>query len=450
MGTFDGIQIGSTGLHAQRRGVETAGQNIANVNTQGYSRQRVDITPDAGPVTPAFFSTWDGTGLGVRSVEIERLRSAFVDQRVREELSRQSELTTLAGSFRSIESIFNEPSDTGLSAVLADFLAGWDDVANQPGDVGARSQLVERATTLAGDIRQLQSSLLALQANEQTRISATVDQVNADAAQVAKLNEAIISAQAAGLNANELYDQRDLLLEGIVQKVGGTVRNEPDGTATLFLGGAALVRDKTSTTMRVEEVGGVTSVVWALDGRPAQTAGEVGGLLTTVNDIIPDHLAQIDGVATTLMGSVNALHTTGFDRNGDPGLDFFVMGVNGIELNAAIAADPDLVAAANAANTLDGSIAQQIAGLTGTDDGYREMIVRLGVSSQNAARRVQLQDAVVGQVRGEQEAASGVNLDEELSDLVRFQRAYEASSRFISSVDEMLNTLINQTGRVGR
>jgi len=450
VGSFDGIQIGSTGLHAQRRGVETAGQNIANVNTAGYTRQRVDITADSGPVTPAYHSTWSGGGLGVRSVEIARLRDAFVDNRARDETALAARLGATSRAYGSIERIFSEPSDTGLSAVLADFLASWDDLANDPGDIGARTQVVERGVTLASDINQITASLEGMQDANRTSLEALISQVNTDAAQVATLQEAIMSANAAGINANELLDERDLLLEALTSRVGGTVRHEADGTATLFVDGTALVRGSRSVDLAVQETAGSSDVVWALDGRAATTGGEAAGLLHVINDIVPDFLGKVADIGAALAAEVNAAHLAGFDLDGDPGVAFFVHGAGGLAVNATVADDPRRVAASSVAGSLDGSVAQDIAGLVGTDGSYRELIVELGVKSQSAQRRVQLQDNVVAQVRAEQESAAGVNLDEELSDLVRFQRAYEASSRFISAVDEILDTLINGTGRVGR
>ena len=450
MGTFDGIHIGSTGLAAQRRGVEIAGQNIANVNTEGYTRQRVQMTPDAGPVTPAFHSSWSGTGLGIRSVEFTRLRDLFVDRRMREELSAQADLQVRTDAYRAIESLIREPSDTSLSAVLADFLAGWDDVANRPDDIAARAQLVERGRTLAGDINNLRSSLEALQANEVSKLEATVSSVNADAAQVAALQDTILTARAAGMNANELMDQRDLLVQRLASATGGSARYEDDGTVTFFVGGSPLVRGRDAFALATQQTGTTTEVVWPLDGRPAELGGKLGALSETANVLIPDHIAQIDAVATRLMDDVNAVHVTGFDQDGNPGVPFFTTGPGGLAVDPAIVSDPRLVAASGAAGTLGGSVAAQLAGLQGIDQEYREMVVRLGVSSQSSQRRLQLQDAVVSQVGGEQEASNGVNLDEELSDLVRFQRAYEANSRFISAVDDLLNTLVNGTGRVGR
>lgn len=453
MGTFDGLQIGSTGLSAQRRGVEVAGQNIANVNTEGYTRQRVDITADSGPITPAIHSTWSASGLGVRSLEVVRLRDAFVDQRVREEAAGRAELATLAGAYATIERIFDEPSDTGLSAVLGDFLAAWDDVANQPGDIGARTQVVERGVTLANDIGELATALGSLRGATRTELEATIAQVNADAVQVAALQETIMAARAAGTDAGELLDQRDLLLERITTAVGGTVRYEDDGTATLYLGGTALVRGDRSAALVVQTApDGDATVAWSLDGRPVSAlGGEASGLVQVVNDVLPQYVADVEALGRTVRDQVNAVHATGYDLAGGAGVPFFLGDGAAITVNPLLQADPRLLAASGVpGGNLDGSKAQELASQLGIDSTYRELVVGLGVRSQAAQRRSALQDGIVAQVRAEQEGASGVNLDEELSDLVRFQRAYEASARFITAVDQLLDTLINGTGRVGR
>lgn len=452
MGTFDGLQIGSTGLGAQRRGVQTAGQNIANVNTEGYTRQRVDITADSGPITPAFHSTWSASGLGVRSVEVVRLRDAFVDQRMREEAALGADLAARADAYRSIERIFDEPSDTGLSSVLGEFLAAWDDLANQPGDIGARTQVIERGVTLTNGIAELDKALTGLRDATRTNLEATIARVNADAAQVASIQQTIMSASAAGVNTAELLDQRDLLLERIATAVGGTVDHQPDGTATVFLGGTALVRGSTATTLQplVAEDGSV-SVVWTLDQRPATVGGAAGGLQQVVNQVIPGYLDEVADLGRTVRDEVNAVHAGAYDLDGGTGVPFFVGDGAGIQVNDDVRSSPRRLAASGLpGGNLDGGAARDLAGLIGLDSSYRETIVRLGVESQAAQRRSQLQTNIVGQVRAEQEAASGVNLDEELSDLVRFQRAYEASARFITAVDQLLDTLINGTGRVGR
>lgn len=450
MGTFDGIQIGSTGLAAQRRGVEVAGQNIANVNTVGYTRQRVEIVPDSGPVTPAIHSTWSGTGLGVRSHEVLRMRDAFIDRRVREELTTRGELAESQHTLAAIERVFGEPGDNGVSALLADFYASWDDLANRPDDIAARTQVAEHGRSLTIGLNDLRAAVQRVADDAVVRLDGLVGEVNAMAAEVAALQDTILSAVASGNPANELLDQRDALLEKLAERVGGTTHAEDDGTVTLFVGGIALVRGNRANPLELVDVAGTAVVQWTADGRPADVGGRAAGMLEAVNETVPRYVAELDTIAADLAATVNAVHATGFDRNGVAGGPFFVTGPGGIAVNPAILADPQLIAAASAPGTLDGSVALAIAGLEGTDDGYRDLVVRLGVEAQAANKRLSLQNDVVSRVRAEEQAAHGVNLDEELADLVRFQRAYEASSRFISAVDELLNVLVNATGRVGR
>lgn len=450
MGTFDGIQIGSTGLQAQRRGVDLAGQNIANVNTPGYSRQRLAITADAGPVTPAIHSTWDGSGLGVRSVEVSRMRDRFLDRRAMEEGTRHAELTELADTLSSIESVFGEPGDTALSSAIADFTAAWDDVANRPDDLAARAQLVEQARTLTARIGQTERDLAALADLKRSETEALVAEVNTRSQQVASMQDSIKNALAAGIDANELLDQRDALVEEIADAVGGTVHHLDDGTVSVFVGGVALVRGNQAYQLTAYSAGGAMEIRSAADGSIAPVGGAAKGLLGAVNDVVPRYQADMVAFRDGVRDQVNGLHTTGYDLDGNAGVAFFVDTPDGLAVNGAILADSRLVAAAASPGTLDGSIAQRIADLDTLDTDYRQTVVSLGVESQSAARRVRMQEAVVNQVDAEREAVSGVNLDEELTDLVRFQRAYEANARFISAVDDLLSTLINGTGRVGR
>ena len=162
MSDFAGLRIALSSLHAQRRALEVTGQNVANLNTEGYSRQRVTMTAESGPITPAIFSKFTGTGLGVRAGAVERLRDQFMEMRGYQEHAVESGLRGSQGILARVERSFNEPSDTGLSALMSDFFAGWDDVANSPTDLAARTQLVERAQTLAIGLSQLDASLSQL------------------------------------------------------------------------------------------------------------------------------------------------------------------------------------------------------------------------------------------------------------------------------------------------
>jgi len=450
---FSGLQIGLSSLLAQRRAIEVAGHNVANVGTEGYSRQRVELASDAGPITPALFARYEGSGMGVRAGTITRLRDQFLELRGYQEHAAGSRLGQLRTTFERVESAFGEPSDTGLAAQLADFWAGWDDVANRPDDIAARSQLLERAATLASSFRRLDEQFASMRESTLDQLSATVAEVNALAGRIADLNATIQSAVLSGLNGNDLMDQRDLLVSQLAERVGATVRPNDAGTVDVFVGGTALVRGTAAEALDVvvgTDPAQTVTVAWAKDGLAANVDGTAAGMLETVNDVLPRYRASLASVAGDLRTETNAVHATGFDLDGNPGLDVFVLGPLGLEVNPALAGQPRLVAAAATPGTLDGSVASQLAGSEQADRSYRQLVVGLGVEAQSANRRADIQAAITQQVDAARESEAGVNLDEEMTNLIAYQHAYDAAARFVTAVDQALDTLINGTGRVGR
>jgi flagellar hook-associated protein 1 FlgK len=451
MSSFGSLNIGLSGLLAQRQGLDVVGQNVANANTEGYSRQRVNLVGRAGQLVPAIHSRWTGAGAGVDVAGFQRMRDEFLEMRGHQEHAVDGNLRQVESMLTRIELAFAEPSDTGLGAQMADFWAGWDDVASQPGDEAARWQLIQRAQTLVAGFAQLDGALKNLQQATVDEAQSSIAQVNALARQVGELNSRIQASVAAGSTPNELMDQRDLLVAELAHMSGATARMGEAGAIDVFVGGTALVRG-----VRVEElevsVGATLSVVWAKDDAPAAVNGSIGGLLTVANDVLPRYRSNITDIADKVRTDVNALHdATATDLDGQPGEPFFVLAPDGsLAVNPIIASDPRKVAASGTGAILDGSRAAALAELTGADKLYRSMIVDLGIESQTAARRVDIQQVIVEQIDTARLAASGVNIDEEMTNLLAFQHAYDASARFVTAIDEALNTLINSTGHVGR
>lgn len=456
MSNFSSLHLALSGLYAQRRGLDVTGQNIANANTDGYSRQRVTMRSEAGPVVPALYSRWNGTGQGVRSSSVQRLRDQFLATRAYQEHSANSAAKSTQATLARIELAFAEPSDQGIGSQLSEFLAGWDDLANKPDDVAARAQLLERAKTLAFGFQQADASLASLRTSLIDQMGAVVFDVNAAAENIASLNQSIQVASSSGLSTNDLMDQRDLLISRLSEQVGVTTREGPSGTVDVFVDGTALVRGSSFEKLRVSvdpTPPNPVSVVWDRDGYPTTPGGEVSSMISSVNDVIARYRTDLTAVAQKVHDDVNALHTTGYALDGvTTGTDFFIMGPAGLEVNPAVIADQNLIAASSLAApaVLDGSNASAIADLTAPDTLYRQLIVGLGVEAQTANRRVDIQGAITEQIDMANESESGVNLDEEMVNMLSYQRAYEASARMMSAVDEMLSTLISSTGMVGR
>jgi flagellar hook-associated protein 1 FlgK len=472
---FAAIQTALSGLLAHRRALEVIGHNVANAATEGYSRRRVDFTAAAGGTVPALFAKPRGVGNGVDISGITRVRDALLEARVRAEVATRARLDAEVDVYDRIEMALPEPSDTGLAVQLGDYWAAWHDVANQPQELASRAALLEQAKTLTSAINRAGVQLENARSDVLAQLDATVADANALAGRIADLNGGIRSAVAAGLQPDDLMDQRDVLVEQLAGLVGGTARESDDGMVDVFVGGSAYVRGDRALALEVVDGPDATEpdvgppflrvhLEWTgADGEVPIESGNVGGALSGLNSVLPRYLAQLDDVAGALVTSVNDLHRDGYALDGaTTGVDFFDPSgttARTIRLSSAVDGHPELVAAGlpsgvSGSGTLDGSVAESIAHLStqagGADARYRATIGTLGVEAQAVRRRAEMQSSVVTQVTDAATSVRGVSIDEELGNLVASQQAYAASARVLTAVDEMLDTLISRTGHVGR
>jgi flagellar hook-associated protein 1 FlgK len=470
--TFGGLTRASTALWAAQRGLDVTGQNISNVNTDGYSRQRVEQQSINGATVPAIHSVSDGIGSGVDSNTVIRIRDAFLEARGRLETAATARLTVQSEAYTQIEAAFREPGDTGIQSMLADVWNGFSDVANNPTEknLAARSQVIKRLETLAAGIRTTASNLDKQWEDTHDSLGALVTDVNASATAIAELNQKIRIGNLSGIPVNELSDRRDSLVMKLSQQIGATASAGADGILNVSVGGTSLVTGNSAIAVRL---GGGTSAAEAsavppklpkLVADPGGTTLSVGGTaagqLGVLTTTVPGYRASLDSLADQLAITVNAQHKLGTDLDGAAGVDLLGPPSGspaGTPITAAnlqvVMTDPRGLAAAKGA-TANGDNADAMYRLsllpTGVDATYREMIVGLGVKSAVAERDLQVQTVVRTQVDAARESVSGVNLDEEMTNMMSYQHAYAAAARLVTAIDEALNTVINGMGVVGR
>lgn len=484
--SFGSINTALTSLYAQRRGLDVTGQNIANANTEGYTRQRVDMQSQVGSLSAAMYAKTDGLGTGVGVSDVRRMRDEYMENRGRVEHGASAYLAGTTAAYNAIEDAFAEPSDTALAAQLRDMWGGWNDVANNPQLAAPRAALIQQSSTVADQLNAAQDSLSRQWTQNRTQMVAYVDEVNVTANSIAQLNDSIVKANASDVTVNELEDRRDQLAMKLAQLTGATAAKRENGGMDVFIGGSNLV---TGTVVREVEVVGAdrladqladplgvpppperVKLAWKDDTALVKTAlqpgGTMGAALDAMTDLIPDQSRALTSVTDNLINKVNQLHRIGYgigvppDPNvpGDPGvagvtgLDFF--GRDSTNAVVVLIRNPDHVAISAAGLTMDNSMAERIAAVGDLGDGpdreYQAMIGQLGVSAQGMARRAEIQGVVTEQVDAAREGEAGVNLDEEMTNLLTYQRGYEAASRVLTTIDSMLDQLINRTGLVGR
>jgi flagellar hook-associated protein 1 FlgK len=476
--TFSGLTAASSALFASQRAMDVTGQNIANVNTDGYSRQRVDLKSVSASAVPAVFSTSSGIGQGVDGDSVIRIRDAFMESRAQTEHATTASMTVRQTTLEQIEDAFHEPGDDGLQAQLSTMWSAWGDVTNNTtvaNGGGARTAVLQTTQTVVANLHTISSTLDAQWSQNLDDLGVLVDDVNASASSIATLNQSIKQAGQAKLPTNELSDKRDALVLKIAQQTGATSTSEPDGTVTVNLGGVTLVSG--STTISLALAGGTDPAAGATDpprlvtapgGTTVKPGGTAEGELTAMNTTIPQYRTMLDGVAQQLVTQLNTAHQAGFDLAGAPGgplLDNGTgTGTDAVVPSTVTAAnirlrisDPDELAAASLSKTAAGGIASgdslnadrlaQLGSAAGSADSvYRKMIVGLGVQASVASGNLTAQNVISTQVDSARQSVSGVSIDEEMTNMLQFQHAYSAAARMITAMDETLDVLINRMG----
>jgi flagellar hook-associated protein 1 FlgK len=468
MSSFSSLNTGLSALIAHRQATEVISHNIANVNTEGYSRQRVELAAEGRPPVTALWARSSDVGNGVRSEGISRIRNEFLETQHRNELGVSAALNGTSAVVNRLETAFPEPSDTGIAGQLNDYWASWQSLNSSPGDEAARSAVLEKGTSVTQALHLADRQIRTQHQDATENVGLMVNEVNQLAEQVARLNTGIRSATIGGQAPNDLLDQRDQFVLRLSELTGATVEAGDNGMVDVFVGGRALVSSMQFQKLSVATVADPalaplgldrTQVQWAADDYPADIrSGAIAGYAAGVNDVLPQYLTSLNTVAQQLVTSVNALHTTGKDLAGTTGLNFFdptKTTAATIALSADVAGKPSQLAIAAATGgpndtTVGEALSQLGKATTGADASYRGMIVTLGTEVQFFTNQSDAQAGVVTRLDEDRKAASGVNLDEEMVNLIAAQHAYSAAARVITTVDEMLDTLINRTGIVGR
>ena len=446
--SFSGLTNALAALNVQRYGMEVTGQNIANANTAGYTRQRAELAA-VGPVSgvAALYATQHPNG-SVTVSGTTRLNDPMIDVRARTEHGDNGYRQTTANVLSSTETLFDEPSDHGLAEQLNDFWNSWAAVANNPRDLAARNVVLQKAAGLASSLNQSSANLGRLTQSESLEAAAATVEINTAATALAEVNGQIAVATASGTNTNALADQRDGLLMKLADLTGAQTTILADGTATVSVGGQSLVSSTTASTLSLSPSNQIL-----VDGTPAGPAGgSLQGLVDSLTTVLPGYAAQLDAVAAALVSTVNAGQTSGYDLAGNPGGPLFA-GSTAATLSVVVTDPATLAASGTPGGNLDGSVAlgtSQLGGSnSGADAAYRTLVGTLASDVQRALQQAAVQQAVTNSVDELAQSSAGVSFDEETTNLLTYQRAYQASSRVLTTVDEILDTLISHTGRVG-
>jgi flagellar hook-associated protein 1 len=432
--TLQGLQTALSGLLAEQQAIDVTGHNITNANTEGYSRQRAVLqTNESLRISDLSSVTGEGgqLGTGVSVATYTRIRNTYLDAQYRTQNAALGAAGTRAEALQQAQGAFDEPSSAGISSQLSAFWTAWSSLADSPSSEAAKVSVVSAGTQLAGTLNQVSAQLQTIEgqaAAQYAAIAGPSGQVQSDANQIAQLNHQIRLSLQAHQQPNDLEDRRDQLLDKLSELADVTVAKAGDGTDTVSFGNAAkpLVEG--------------TQVNWP-QALTAAAGGQLGALLelSSPAGALAQYQTALNGVAETLAGTVDALHTT------TP----FFSGATAATI--AVAVKPAAVETSSTGAIGGNDVALAIAGLRGgaADQRYATLVEQVGSDVQNAHNDQVNAQAVATAIGNQRQSVSGVSLDEEMTNLISFQRGYQASARALTTMDEMLDTLISHTGIAG-
>ncbi|MGD6817067.1 flagellar hook-associated protein FlgK [Metabacillus sp. 113a] len=500
--TFAGLEISKRGMSAQQSALYTTGHNISNANTPGYTRQRVSFEatqpfPYPGLENPAIAGQ---LGTGVEAATVERVRDSFLDVQFRGENTKTGYYNARAQALEKMEEIMNEPSETGLSKTLDRFWQSLQDLAANPTNSGARSVVKERGTAVAETFKYLSTSLKQVQEDMKSELDLSAKQVQSLAAQLGNINKQISEIEPHGYLPNDLYDERDRIIDelstlvpikvGEPKKSGGNALPIAEGMAVIEIVGkdgaslGKLVDGTSASTVAVNYQDGLVSGISlngaAINLTELQNTGKIQGLANThgyidngaEKGVYTEMLNDLDSLAESFAAEFNKVHSDGYNlkhfetppKADGTGVDFFTYtggkgAAESLQLSAKIMESPDYIAASSKASGQIGNGDNAIAlgevkngtisinGKSTTIQNYYEgMIGNMAVQAQEANRMLSNSTILKDSVELRRQSVSAVSLDEEMTNMIQFQHAYNASARMISMQDELLDTIINKMG----
>jgi len=446
------------GLQASSAGLTSTGQNITNVNTPGYARRDVQLETR-------------GQGLnGVNVAGLRRITDTVIERRQYQAMGMSSAASERDATLGQLEGMFNDTSGSGLSDALSAFYGSFSALASNPSDTTARANVLSRADALAGRISDTADSIAAAKAELLTKAQDTAAEVNRRAQQIAQLNQQIVSARAQGQDTANLEDQRSKVLLGLAPLVDTTVLTQGNGAIMVQASGATLVDDVSARALTVDlapggdlRISSQTVGGSATDVTRYLTGGTLAGIKEARDVDLAQVATQLDNLAYGIQQTVNAQHAAGYGLDGVNGRNLFAVTASSVgaaramAVSSDVAGNPAAIAAASSNTTLPGGsdnavllsrlAVQPTVGSRSASQAYGDLVGDVGSRKASAADEVTLRDTVTDQMTAMREAASGVSLDEEMVALTKYQRAYEASTKMITVVDQLLEELLARLGR---
>ena len=462
--------MGARSLSVQQQAMEISGQNVANANNPAYADEQLVVSDSTPLDTPV-----GQEGTGVQATGITESRNPLLDSQIQAEASVTGSLTAQQSNLQNAEAYLNEQISTnssstspdsanGLAADLSNLFDSFSSLANNPSDLSLRQTTVQSAQQVAAQFNQVSGQLSTVQGDLNTAVENDVASSNQDLNTIATLNQQISAAQAVGGSANQLVDQREQTLEKLAGLANFSTTTDANGSVDVSIGGVTMVSGGNVTaSLQTYTDGNGNQQVEAQDtsGNTTQlslTGGSIAGEITARDGALAGLQSGLNTLASQLITQVNSVYSAGYDLNGNTGQDLFTgTDASSIGVNSNLLTDPSQFQAAGAPGASgDNSVVSALAQLanqniTGLGNqtfsaNYAQTVANLGDAISSVNDQLNTSQSVSQMLTSQRASASGVSTDQEMTNLIQYQKAYEASAELITTLNQMLQAVVTMGG----
>lgn len=444
------FDIARSSLAAYQGALDVTSHNVANAANENYSRQRVNLST-TNPQSLAGL-IW---GTGVKIDQITRARNQLTDAQIRNNNSTYNDNSKRSEILSQVESLFPEPSDMGISSLINSFFNSWNELAVTPNSSTLRTNVVQAAQKLSSQVQTVYQGLDEIKGSLLEDAKSKVQTLNNLLKQVQTLNTQISASSIAGAENNDLLDQRDAVIDQLSQMTNISVSYNSSNAAIISVGGVFAADQNVSVEFKISSSNNNLTLTTS-DGSSVANVqgGELYAELNSYSTTISEYQNNLNDVMNTLVNAVNSVHSTGYTNTNPPetGINFFDSYQNGIlKINDKILSDNNNIAISADGTGGNGDIALKIADLNSQKllngstiaDNYSNLVSNIGndkVSADQIANSTQL---ILQQLQDQKNSYSGVSIDEEMTNVITYQRSYDASAKLITVADQMLQTVLN-------
>ncbi|MFA3783872.1 flagellar hook-associated protein FlgK [Melioribacteraceae bacterium 4301-Me] len=449
MGISRILDISKRSLLTYQNALDVTAHNIANASNPDYSRQRVILSATTPENNAGFY--W---GSGVTLSSINRMTNDLIVRQLDSYTSKLSYSDKQAELLGQIEQVFSEPSDQGLSALINQFFNSWQSLSVNPSSIPLRNDVLNSAKSLSLKIQDINSNLDLIKSSISSEFRDKVNQINSLLQDIKNLNIQISSVTNSGQSPNDLLDQRDKSINELSKLVDINVIYNNNNSAMISIGGILAVDSNFTVTFDTSLQNGKLNLITTDGKSPIITNGELSALADLYNKNIAGYQNDIDTIANQIVSSVNSLHSTAYSIENPPqtGINFFDGYIDGkLEINPNILSDVRKIAVSSDGTSGNGDIAKTISELADKKliDGFTlsekfsTLVNKIGSDKQTMDNLSTSNKLVLDQLQNQKDSVSGVSVDEEMTNVLKFQRAYDASAKLIKIADDLFQTLLD-------